>query len=133
MSVSNQKNTPTESQKQAIALFSKYQGIEKLQTSIFHPEDPLVLAFPEKIEIIAEEDYAQASGIPLFLRAIQSGKAHPVKPELTLNFLTPTRIAIYTKFLLSGQPISLEIFEVSGKVELDGEDVGVLVEKYRVK
>ena len=131
MSVSNQNNTPTQSQKQAIALFSQYQGKEKLQTSILHPEDPLVLAFPEKIEVIAEEEYAQATGIPLFLRAVQNGKAHPLVPALNLEYTSPKRIAIYSKFLLSGQPISLEVFEVSGKVDLDGEEIGVLVEKYR--
>ena len=115
---------------QAQALFEKYQG-PILLSSWLNQKQFLSKRFPELIKHVSPADYQNPQeGIPLFLRAIQGGKAHPVHPKLDLYYEKPTQIAIYTKFLLSGTSISLEIWEVEGKVDLNASEPGKLINKY---
>ncbi|MGB0778314.1 MAG: hypothetical protein ACPGR7_09830 [Flavobacteriaceae bacterium] len=115
---------------QAAELFSKYQG-SKLLSSTLSSEGFLVKRFPDLIETVNEEAYLHPQGIPLFQRSIQAGKARPIIPALELFYDKPTRIAIYTKFLLSGTPINLEIWEVQGQVDLNSEKPGRLIQKIK--
>lgn len=110
---------------QSLELFSQYKG--ELPLLLFQDhlstEKYLLENLPQTIEIWDSKKV----GIPVFQRAIQAGKAHPVIPALELDYEKPSPIAVYTKFLLSGKPISLEIYEVQGKVDLnDLKDANLL-------
>jgi len=121
---------PSAQHLQTIDLIKQYRD-PKLLCSWLEPDDPRAEALTNQIKIVSEEELLKTKGIPLFLRAIQAGKAHPVIPKIQLEYQQPTRIAIFTKFLLSGTPISLEIWEVEGRVDLNAEKPGKLIKKHR--
>ena len=111
---------------QCLDLFKQYQ--EETPLLLFDgyilTQDILIKHLPRTLSL-----YEQGkTGIPVYVRAIQGGKAHPIYPKTEIEYFKPTKIAIYTKLLLSGMPISLEIWEVQGKVNLDAAAPGILIE-----
>ena len=120
------KNKLDSKEQDVLNLFKQYQKETPLLLfdGYILTQDILIKHLPETLSL-----YEQGkTGIPVYVRAIQGGKAHPIYPNTEIEYFKPTKIAIYTKLLLSGMPISLEIWEVQGKVDLDAAAPGVLIE-----